>query len=113
MGFTLFALLIKKLSSSTKTSDKMEALVQFFQQSSNEDTVWVIALFTGRQPKRTVKTTLLMEWCKEITNLPEWLIQECYHTVGDLAETLAILLPNENINLPQNTTNPQLTTYDL
>ena len=112
MGFTLFALLIKTLSSTTKTSDKMEAIVRFFQQSEEEDTMWVIALFTGRQPNRTLKTTLLMEWCREITNLPEWLIQECYHTVGDLAETLALLLPNENTNLPQNTTNPQLTTPD-
>jgi DNA ligase-1 len=113
MGFTLFALLIKTLSASTKTSDKMEAMVQFFQQSSEDDTVWVIALFTGRQPKRTIKTTLLMEWCKEITHLPEWLIQECYHTVGDLAETLALLLPNTNTNPSQGKTTFPLTTSDF
>jgi DNA ligase-1 len=35
-------------------------------------------------------------WCMEITNLPAWLFEECYHTVGDLAETIALLLPEIN-----------------
>ncbi len=53
----------------------------------------MLALFTGRKPKRTVNSTQLRLWCREVTGLPEWLFNECYHTVGDLAETIALLLP--------------------
>jgi DNA ligase-1 len=53
----------------------------------------MIALFSGRRPKRTVNTAQLWEWCRELTDLPGWLFEESYHTVGDLAETIALLLP--------------------
>src|SRR5690606_3049802 len=52
-----------------------------------------IALFSGRRPKRSVKTSLLTEWCLEIIDLPAWLFVESYGSVGDLAETIALLLP--------------------
>jgi DNA ligase-1 len=49
-----------------------------------------------RRPKRPVTTTELREWCRELTNIPEWLFEETYHVVGDLAETMAKLLPDSN-----------------
>jgi DNA ligase-1 len=48
----------------------------------------------GRRPKRVINSTLLAQWCCEIIQLPYWLFEESYHTVGDLAETIALLLPN-------------------
>jgi len=59
--------------------------------------VWVIAIFSGRRPRRIVSSTLLSEWCIELANIPPWLFSECYGTVGDLGETIALLLP-ESIN---------------
>jgi DNA ligase-1 len=55
--------------------------------------VWVIAIFSGRRPKRTVNSTQLLTWCAALINLPIWLFEESYHTVGDLGETIALLLP--------------------
>lgn len=92
-GMQRFATLAVKLGTSTKTNDRLEALENYFSEADDADKVWVIALFSGRRPKRTVNTTLLWEWCREVTGLPAWLFEECYHTVGDLAETIALLLP--------------------
>jgi DNA ligase-1 len=89
-----FALLIQALASSTKTNDKLLALQQYFAAADSKDKVWVIALFTGKRPKRSVTSTLLKQWCIEVAQIPEWLFEECYHTVGDLAETIALLLPS-------------------
>jgi DNA ligase-1 len=92
-GMRRFAALAVQLGTSTKTNEKLEALENYFTQADDADKVWVIALFSGRRPKRTVNTTQLWEWCRELTGLPAWLFEESYHTVGDLAETIALLLP--------------------
>ena len=98
-----FSSLVNILGTSTKTTDKLNALSQYFSSADNKDKVWLIALFSGRRPKRIVGAALLQQWCCEITNLPAWLFEESYHTVGDLAETIALLLPepadeNSDIN---------------
>lgn len=92
-GMRLFADLVVKLGTSTKTNDKLDTLTRYFAGADDADKVWVIALFSGRRPKRTVNATQLQEWCREVTGLPAWLFEESYHTVGDLAETIALLLP--------------------
>ncbi len=92
-GFSKFAGLVKVIGSSTKTNDKLEALVSYLKNADPRDKVWVIAIFSGRRPKRTIKTGQLVNWCMDITGIPEWLFAESYHTVGDLGETLALLIP--------------------
>ena len=99
-GMRRFATLAVKLGTSTKTNDRLEALENYFSEADDADKVWVIALFSGRRPKRTVNTTLLWEWCREVTGLPGWLFEECYHTVGDLAETIALLLRGRSRERP-------------
>ena len=89
----IFAELVFRLGTSTKTNDKLEALEAYFAEAGDADKVWVIALFSGRKPKRTVNASQLQEWCRAVTGLPAWLFEESYHTVGDLAETIALLLP--------------------
>ena len=89
---TKFAELVMNLGNSTKTNDKLEALVNYFSIANDKDKVWVIAIFSGRRPKRIVNTTQLATYCVELAGLPFWLFQESYHTVGDLAETIALLL---------------------
>ncbi len=95
-GIGGFSDLVKILGTSTKTNDKLEALTNYFATSDDKDKVWVIALFSGRKPRRAVNTTQLITWCIEVANLPGWLFGESYHTVGDLAETIALLLPEDN-----------------
>ena len=88
-----FAELIVELGTSTKTNEKLDALSQYFDSADDADKVWVIALFSGRRPKRVISSSFLQLWCMEMANLPAWLFEECYHTVGDLGETIALLLP--------------------
>ena len=89
----LFAELVETLGTSTKTNEKVDALSAYFASANDKDKVWVIAIFSGRRPRRAVNTTQLWTWCNELTKLPGWLFEECYHAVGDLAETIALLLP--------------------
>jgi len=91
-----FAKLIYALGTSTKTNEKLQALTTYFTHGDEKDKVWVIALFSGRRPRRTVSGTQLAVWCTEMVNLPIWLFQECYHTVGDLSETIALLIPEKS-----------------
>lgn len=95
-GFKKFAALVHQLGITTKTNDKLNLLVEYFLTAGDRDKVWLIALFSGRRPARIASGKLLREWCQEVTSLPLWLIEESYGTVGDLAETIALLLP-ENL----------------
>ena len=89
----LFAELVTQLSGTTKTNEKLQAIQDYFMRANEADKIWVIALFTGRRPKRTVAAALLVTWALELTGLPPWLFEESYHTVGDLGEAIALLLP--------------------
>jgi len=88
-----FAELFTKLDQSTKTNVKIDALSYFFDTASDEDKLWAIALLSHRRPKRPVNTTLLRMWAAEQAGIPLWLFEESYHVVGDLAETIALVLP--------------------
>ena len=89
----IFAELIHRLDQSNKTGDKLEALDWFLKNASATDSVWVIAIFSHRRPKRQVSTKQLRTWCQEKAGIPDWLFEESYQAVGDLAETIALLLP--------------------
>lgn len=88
-----FAELFNALDQTTGTNEKVQALVDFFSDSGEEATLWAIAIFTGKKPKRTIKTSELKQWAIELAELPEWLFEESYHVVGDLAETVTLILP--------------------
>ena len=88
-----FAQLFRQIDQTTKTTAKINALVEYFRTAESADKVWAIALFSHRRPKRTVNTTLLRQWSAETGGLPLWLFEESYHIVGDLAETIALITP--------------------
>jgi len=87
-----FAALVETLDQTTKTSRRLQALVHYFETVPPEDAVWCIALLTHRRPRRVVNTRLLRTWAAEFANVPLWLFEETYHIVGDLAETMALLV---------------------
>jgi DNA ligase-1 len=88
-----FAELINALESTNKTNAKIDAIIDYLEHTPDEDKVWFIALFTGKRPKRNINTNYMKEWALEITKLPFWLFQESYSSVGDLGETLSLILP--------------------
>ena len=91
-----FAILIDEVSASTKTTDKVNAIINYFNHADDEDKIWMLALFTGRRPKRTVNSSRLHDWCAEIAGIPLWLFEESYSAVGDLSETIALILPESS-----------------
>ncbi len=91
-----FANLIKTLDTSNKTTVKVDALAEYFRNASPEDKVWTIAILSHRRPPRPVNTTLLRIWANELANIPLWLFEESYHIVGDLAETIALIIPTNS-----------------
>jgi DNA ligase 1 len=93
-GMKMFAALAHELGTHTKTNEKLDALVRYFSTAPGKDKVWMIALFSGRRPRRTISPAKLAEWCAELVGLPLWLFAESYHTVGDLSETIALLIPD-------------------
>ncbi|HEY0177437.1 MAG TPA: ATP-dependent DNA ligase [Pedobacter sp.] len=88
-----FTQLIRQLEMSNKTNDKIAALVSYFSTADELDKPYVIAMFTGKRPKRPVPTALIREWATELSEIPAWLFAESYHSVGDLSETIALVLP--------------------
>lgn len=89
-----FAQLFRKVEETNKTNDKVDALVHFFNEADDSDKLWTIALFSHRRPRRTITTSFLREWASEMSGVPTWLFEESYHIVGDLAETISLVLPN-------------------
>lgn len=88
-----FAALFTALDQTNKTNSKIAILRDYFQKAEDKDKLWTLALFTHKRPKKQVRTTLLKEWTTELAEIPEWLFGESYNVVGDLAETMALLLP--------------------
>jgi DNA ligase 1 len=89
-----FAALIEKLDSTNKTGEKTEALVAYFSSAPREDTLRAVALLSGRKPKSIVRSSLLRLWAAEAAGINDWLFEESYSVVGDMAETVALLLPH-------------------
>ncbi|MEM9425792.1 MAG: ATP-dependent DNA ligase [Pseudomonadota bacterium] len=88
-----FAALFQALDQTTKTTAKVAALAAYFGEAPDNDKLWTIALFSGRRPKRAITVTRLREWAAEKAGIPLWLFEESYPIVGDLAETIALVLP--------------------
>jgi DNA ligase N terminus len=88
-----FAALFAALDGTTSTLAKVEALSDYFRTAPEPDRLWTIALLSGRRPKRAVNATELATWAAEAAGLPAWLFEESYAVAGDLAETIALVLP--------------------
>ena len=97
-----FTQLYTELDETNRTNEKVAALERYFAAAPAEDAAWALYFLTGRRFKRAVSNTLLRTWAAEEADLPFWLVEESYDAVGDLAETLALLLPRtgEGADLP-------------
>ena len=87
-----FATTILNLSETNSQLEKQQLLSQYFLTTTEEDLLWSVALLSGHKPKRTIRTSLLKSWCIEEAGIDEWLLDESYQHVGDLAETISLLL---------------------
>lgn len=92
-GMERFTTLYDELDSTTRTNEKVAALVRYFLEATAEDAIWSLYFFTGRRLPRSVNSTQLRQWATEVSGYPLWLLEECYDAVGDQSETIALLLP--------------------
>lgn len=88
-----FAALYAALDASTATHDKVAALRDYFGHADAADAAWAVYFLAGGKPRRTVPTALLRATACREAGLPDWLFEESYQAVGDLAETIAHVLP--------------------
>lgn len=88
-----FAELYAQIDESNKTNDKVAAMVGYFGSAPPSDAAWAVNFLIGRRPKRLVNSNKLWELAGHLAGIPGWLFGECYDSVGDLAETIALLLP--------------------
>ncbi len=88
-----FAALYDTIDATTSTKEKVAALVAYFSQAPAADAAWAVSFLIGRRPKRLVRANDLRAWAADAAQVPEWLFAECYAQAGDLAETIALLLP--------------------
>ena len=87
-----FAALYAALDDTRATSAKLEAMRAYFAEAPAEDAAWALYFLSGQRLKRLIAPTLLRAWVGEATGLAPVIVEECYAHVGDLAETLALLL---------------------
>ncbi|KFE52508.1 ATP-dependent DNA ligase [Pseudomonas syringae] len=88
-----FAELYSRLDATTSSNAKLAAMREYFAQVPPEDAAWAVYFLAGGRPRQLVPTKLLREQAMTLAHLPEWLFEESYQAVGDLAETLSLLLP--------------------
>jgi DNA ligase-1 len=88
-----FADLYAALDATTKTNEKIDVLSRYFSHAPPRDAAWAIHFLIGRRPKRLIESRKVWQWATEEAAVPDWLFAECYDAVGDIAETIALLLP--------------------
>ncbi|PHN21046.1 ATP-dependent DNA ligase [Pseudomonas sp. ICMP 561] len=88
-----FAELYSRLDATTSSNAKLAAMRDYFAKVPPQDAAWAVYFLSGGRPRQLVPTKLLREQAMTLGKLPEWLFEESYQAVGDLAETLALLLP--------------------
>lgn len=88
-----FSHLYAELDATTATNRKLEALRAYFLRTEAADAAWAVYFLAGGKPRQAVPTKLLRHCAMQYAQIDEWLFDECYNAVGDLAETIAHILP--------------------
>ena len=88
-----FAALFEALDASTSTAAKVAALAAYFRAAPAADAAWAVYFLAGGKPRQVVPTALLRATACAAAGVDDWLFEECYQAVGDLAETIAHVLP--------------------
>lgn len=92
-----FAELYAALDETNKTNAKLALLKKYFSSAPAVDAAWVLYFLIGRRPRRAINGRRLAEWAAAEAGLPDWLFGESYDAVGDIAETITLLLPETGV----------------
>ncbi len=94
----LFTQLYTELDATNRTNEKVAALERYFAAAPPADAAWALSFLIGRRQRRALSGRQLRDWVSDETGLPLWLVEESYSAVGDIAETLALLLRQSNFS---------------
>jgi DNA ligase-1 len=89
-----FAELYAELDATTSSNAKLAAMQRYFAQAAPEDAAWAVYFLSGGRPRQLVPVRLLHELAVIHSGLAPWLFEESYQSVGDLAETISLILPD-------------------
>ncbi|MCX8112567.1 MAG: ATP-dependent DNA ligase [Bacteroidia bacterium] len=86
--------LYQALDQTQSQNAKLQALRKYFEAADPHEAAWTVELLRGGHARRFISPRKLRQWLAEYLNLPFEVVEDCYHYVGDLSETVALLLPN-------------------
>ncbi len=101
-----FTQLFQDIDATTSTNAKVQRLQAYFEDESAANAIWAIYLFLGKTRRRLITSRRLRDIFLHISDLPEWLFEDCYAHVGDTSEAIALLLkatplpPQDLVNRP-------------
>ena len=97
-----FTQLFCELDETNRTNEKVLALRRYFEEAPPADAAWALFFLCGRTLPRVINSATLRSLVSAEAQVPPWLVDECYDAVGDLAETIALLLPDaeSGVQLP-------------
>lgn len=87
-----FTQLFFELDQTTRTLEKVAALERYFKSAPPEDAAWALFFLSGQKIPRAVSGPQMRLWAGEVAQLPAWIVEESYDSVGDLGETIALLV---------------------
>ncbi|RYZ70077.1 MAG: ATP-dependent DNA ligase, partial [Proteobacteria bacterium] len=102
-----FAELYESIDATTSTNDKVDAMAEYFQSATSADSAWALYYLTGRRLKRFISSRSLRDWTLELTQVREWLYDECYSSVGDTAEVCSLLLDSYDLDQVDRSNTPE------
>ncbi len=88
-----FAKLFSQLDQTNKTNEKVEAIAEYFRRTDAASAAWGLYFLSGQKLQRVVSSGLLRQWAIEVARIEPWLFDECYEAVGDLGETISLVVP--------------------
>lgn len=91
-----FITLIEALESTSKPMTKILATAKYFDEVDDKEKMWALSLLLQKPPKRTISLKQLKPIALSIANIPEWLFEDSYKQLGDLTETISLILPTPN-----------------
>jgi DNA ligase-1 len=95
-----FTQLYRELDETNRTSTKVAAMEAYFREAPPRDAAWALLILSGEKAAKGIPASGLRRLAVEETGLPRWLVDECCAAVGDLAETVAHLMPGGGAGEP-------------
>jgi len=87
-----FVILHQELERTTDSREKVKIWKKNFKSLDEKERMAVLSVYFGKIGKIGIGSKKLNLWAKESTQIPDWLYEESLRVVGDVSETLSLLI---------------------